>query len=71
MKRAKLAIMKKGIPHCPYCRLPIESDLFDADLCQCRWCGELVRCLSASQHVEMIKYVDRKMLEEWRLEVVP
>jgi len=68
--KVKQAVMKNGVLCCPYCKLPIESDIVDSKNCRCRWCGALVKNLSTKQHIEMIRRVDRDMLREWKIELM-
>lgn len=61
--------MKKGVPHCPNCKLPIESELIEIGICRCIWCASMVKTLTARQQVEMINNLDANMLKEWEIEV--
>jgi|GEM_PF-2973366 len=67
--KTKTVVVKMGIPYCPHCRLPIESELVDSKTCRCNWCGGLVRCLTTKNYIDILKHVRRELLEQWKVEM--
>ena len=67
--RVKVCRVKKGVPYCPHCQLPIESDVVDIGICACSFCGGYVRYLTENNLINILRNVDKKMIEEWKLEM--
>ena len=68
--QVKKGIMRDGVPFCPHCLMPIESELVDKGVCRCVWCAGLVTCMSSKELIEMLRHADRDMIREWDIEVM-